>query len=855
MNRMLPSIRSTPQQWKLFFLFLFLMLLLWFNLGHGRAVESSSPSSVQSESQSSDSDHKEGESTSIYLPLINRGQTELVCNPSGGAGGLAAGTTLKTTFNNYPLLISVSRSYNPRVPGYLTIYLHGDEGGYDNGFSPVTGGVLIAPQSPKDEATGYYSWYALPEQNTDFLVALLQDVFAKYNLCRNIILGGSVSGGSVFYDRTFYPTQGASYPAFWSVNCGGGLLPDAQLQLQALSQRSDIVARTEFSYTIGTNDFLFGFTSESADYRQSLGFAVGKNYLPNVDHCAYNTAQVIQTYFEKKAIELTGKVNRSPVAYDDEAVAVVGRQMRINVLRNDIDPNSDLIAVTAVSAPALGSATMQGNQILYIPTSQQVGQDSFTYTISDGRGGQSSATVKVVVVVNSPPNARNDSFVVAGNSAANLLDVTYNDLDQNDFLNDPLTVTQVTAASHGLVAIQGMQLVYTPTANFSGSDTFTYTVVDASQASDQAVVTVTISPTVGIVVNTTTDELNQDGDCSLREAIQAANSDSAVDGCPAGKGADIVYLPAATYAIALVTSENGSLPLGESNNLSGDFDILADLTIQGATAGSTIIDGNRIDRVFHIARPNLKVTLQGLTIQKGLAQAQISDGFISTAGGAVLVAPTRNLGSPRGSLILDGTVVRDSAGDGQITVLDGSLEVRNSTITDTDGYTGIVSQGLLTMTNTTLVGQGVDFRGTSAQIVHSTFWVNQNIADYHAISAQNGTVTVQNSVVLGALEDLGCRTVLPGVIVSAGYNASNGSTCPFTQNVDRQNLTIDFAPLQANGGTPSLAPFKDSLLRNAIPSGASGCGSSFKQDQRAVARPQESACDIGAYEVLAGSPP
>jgi len=43
-----------------------------------------------------------------------------------------------------------------------------------------------------------------------------------------------------------------------------------------------------------------------------------------------------------------------------------------------------------------------------------------------------------------------------------------------------------------------------------------------------------------ITVNTTTDELNSDSDCSLREAVHAPNLDTAVSGCPAGSGADEV---------------------------------------------------------------------------------------------------------------------------------------------------------------------------------------------------------------------------------------------------------------------------------------------------------------------------
>jgi len=75
-----------------------------------------------------------------------------------------------------------------------------------------------------------------------------------------------------------------------------------------------------------------------------------------------------------------------------------------------------------------------------------------------------------------------------------------------------------------------------------------------------------------ITVTTAMDELNDDGDCSLREAIQAANTDSAVDACPAGSGADTIILSAYEY-----------MPMGE------DFDITDDVTIQGEGPGNTRI--------------------------------------------------------------------------------------------------------------------------------------------------------------------------------------------------------------------------------------------------------------------------
>jgi CSLREA domain-containing protein len=51
------------------------------------------------------------------------------------------------------------------------------------------------------------------------------------------------------------------------------------------------------------------------------------------------------------------------------------------------------------------------------------------------------------------------------------------------------------------------------------------------------------SAQANITVTTQEDELNADGDCSLREAIEAANRDRAVDACPAGSGYDTELRP------------------------------------------------------------------------------------------------------------------------------------------------------------------------------------------------------------------------------------------------------------------------------------------------------------------------
>src|SRR5687768_2397235 len=54
-----------------------------------------------------------------------------------------------------------------------------------------------------------------------------------------------------------------------------------------------------------------------------------------------------------------------------------------------------------------------------------------------------------------------------------------------------------------------------------------------------------------LTVTTTADELNNDGDCSLREAIRAANLNVQVDACAGRGGTDTINLPGGTYILTL----------------------------------------------------------------------------------------------------------------------------------------------------------------------------------------------------------------------------------------------------------------------------------------------------------------
>jgi CSLREA domain-containing protein len=140
--------------------------------------------------------------------------------------------------------------------------------------------------------------------------------------------------------------------------------------------------------------------------------------------------------------------------------------------------------------------------------------------------------------------------------------------------------------------------------------------------------TAQIMETTTITVNTFDDELNDGGgDCSLREAIQAANTDSQIDGCLAGSDHDTIVLPSGSYTLTL----DGA---NEDDNATGDLDIVSDLTISGAGAESTLVDGNQLDRVLHI-HGGATVEIIGVTITQGRSPLVEELGGDGVDGGGV----------------------------------------------------------------------------------------------------------------------------------------------------------------------------------------------------------------------------
>ena len=148
-------------------------------------------------------------------------------------------------------------------------------------------------------------------------------------------------------------------------------------------------------------------------------------------------------------------------------------------------------------------------------------------------------------------------------------------------------------------------------------------------------------------------------DCSLREAISAANNQA---------GPDTVKLGASAYFIEIAGSDNG--------NNEGDLDIKGPLKIEGAGKTQTFIDGNDLDRVIHIIAP-ATVTFSNLTIENGLASGagggilngadltlknvSVRDNDTSSSGGGISNRGTLTLTNSR---VSDNTLVASCCGGG-----------------------------------------------------------------------------------------------------------------------------------------------------------------------------------------------
>ena len=340
-----------------------------------------------------------------------------------------------------------------------------------------------------------------------------------------------------------------------------------------------------------------------------------------------------------------------------------------------------------------------------------------------------------------------------------------------------------------------------------------------------------------------------DADCSLRDAVSAANAHA---------GEDVILLHSGTDALTLAGNEDAGA--------AGDLDLLGDLVVMGDGADDTIVDGGAVDRILQV-HGGVTVELRDLALRNGRSAG---------AGGAVL---------NEGTLIVErclfsGNRSATAAGDGGAIASVGTssqLTVDQSALVSNQAQArggAILVGGTATLRNVTVADNLAGTEGGGVYVIsaaHATL-NNLTIADNEAVT-RGGGLLAEITAFVGFAPRLDNTIVAQNNAptspdcagdIDTGYSLiGNGAGCngPSAAKHDKVGVAARLDTLQNLGGTTPVMPlhvasgppgldFNSPAIDagNPAPPG-SGSGSCEATDQRGATRPYGASCDMGAFEL------
>lgn len=318
------------------------------------------------------------------------------------------------------------------------------------------------------------------------------------------------------------------------------------------------------------------------------------------------------------------------------------------------------------------------------------------------------------------------------------------------------------------------------------------------------------------VTNDENDGSCDPGDCSLREAIIAANDNGEADTITLGSG---------TYILSLAGQD-------EDDGATGDLDINASLTIVGAGPTERIIDADGIDRVFHIDTGVATVVISGVTIMNGSVgfsgggirnydadltlintvvvshmAAGYGGGIFASLGGVTVTAVKiwGNTASHGG-----GVHLRDISGS--FTMAGGEISSNTATLHGDGIYVfngrATLNRGQI-LSNTALLGGGVHV--SYGRVTLDGAQINHNMADagggiYVAQSAGIFTQTGNSTIAYNQATDTGTNDGGGGVCVANGTGVIEGG------EIVSNNTAFDGAGVYINDGSALIGAAQ--IIRN-----------------------------------------
>ncbi|KIQ23265.1 hypothetical protein RT97_25870 [Variovorax paradoxus] len=309
-------------------------------------------------------------------------------------------------------------------------------------------------------------------------------------------------------------------------------------------------------------------------------------------------------------------VNDAPVAANDSASTPINTPLaNIPVLGNDTDVDGDPLTITAATVnPALGTVTINANGTLsFTPANNVTGPVQVNYTVSDGKGGTSSAVLTVNVGANTPPQSANTTVNGTEDTPVVLTPANFpfTDTDVGQSLAsvriDTLPVNgtlllngvAVTAGQTVTVAdITAGRLTFVPGANGNGATyaSFNFSVQDSGGAFDATPNTLTFN----IAAVNDAPVANPDTVVTAEDTPATGNvlaNDTDIDGGPLTVTQFVVggntFTAGQTATIAgvgtLVINANGSYTFTPAANYNGPVPVATYTVSDGAaTATSTL---------------------------------------------------------------------------------------------------------------------------------------------------------------------------------------------------------------------------------------------------------------------------
>ncbi|MBF0621775.1 MAG: tandem-95 repeat protein [Magnetococcales bacterium] len=568
-----------------------------------------------------------------------------------------------------------------------------------------------------------------------------------------------------------------------------------------------IDAKANDSDPDGTTPFIRSFDSLSVSGGRVALNGLGRfSYTPPSNFNGNDTFTYVLSDLsgatDTATVTVTINANVAPTA-DNESGTVVedGSTSGIDVLTGDSDPEGGTLTITDYDATSTSGGTVtfnsNDNTFSYAPAANYNGLDTFTYTISDPAGATDTGTVTyTVTAVNDAPIAENDT-VTTNEDEAKLVAVLANDYDTADS-DTNLTVSGFddSGLTKGTVLYNGDgTFTYTPSANESGTDVFSYTMRDTGGLTDTASVTVTIlqandAPVAtadvfgdGIGNSGTNNYVGDgtDGNDDIDEDTGTINLNVLRNDTDVDDGSNLMFIPTFT------SPANGTLVY--------KMDKTFDYTPNDDFAGTDTFTYTLMDGLGGVSTGTVSIVIDDVPDNPSVGSFSKS----STEGSGALTFVATNFSNNFSDVDGNGSINLDSIRIETLpSVSDGVLKLSGVAVTATDVLT------IADIANLTFVPINADWSGTS-----SFTWNGYDGTDWSTTAA---TTTISYSAVndTPVVNVPSARTVIEEntlTVPAISITDPDGGTVQVTLNALHGDITIgtttnlNFDPVSINGGS------------------------------------------------------